>query len=352
MGWYNGLPEYADLAPELDAGEEAVVIGQGNVALDVARTLLSGVDRLRTTDITEQALAALAKSTIKRVRVVGRRGPLQASFTIREVRELMTLPAVSFEPIDPTLLPSDPSKLPRSQKRLSQLLSKGSSTSLAGASKSWSLNFLLSPKSFNGSNEAVDHISSITFAKTKLDGSDHSDPKAKVVTTDELTTIPSSLAFKSIGYKSESIPGMEDLGIPFDDNLGIIPNDPYGRIITSAAGPGELAAGHLPGLYCTGWVKRGPTGVIASTMEDAFASAEAILKDWEGNALFLNAGGSSPSLKMGWDTLKEEAASKGLRSVSWADWQKIDAAEKERGRERGKAREKFSSVKQMLEVLG
>lgn len=77
MGWYNGLPEYADLRPDLSVGEEAVIIGQGNVALDVARTLLSDVDRLRTTDMTEQALEALSKSRIRRVRVVGRRGPMQ-----------------------------------------------------------------------------------------------------------------------------------------------------------------------------------------------------------------------------------------------------------------------------------
>ena len=83
VGWYNGLPEYADLAPDFEAGEEAVVIGQGNVALDIARILLSNVDRLRTTDITEQALTALSKSRVKRVRVVGRRGPMQVRHVFR-----------------------------------------------------------------------------------------------------------------------------------------------------------------------------------------------------------------------------------------------------------------------------
>ena len=85
VGWYNGLPEYADLAPDLEAGEEAIVIGQGNVALDIARTLLCGIDRLKKTDMTEQAIAAFAKSRVKRVRVVGRRGPMQ----VRQIRSVL-----------------------------------------------------------------------------------------------------------------------------------------------------------------------------------------------------------------------------------------------------------------------
>ena len=351
VGWYNGLPEYADLAPELDRGEEAVVIGHGNVALDVTRTLLSGVDRLKDTDITEQALNVLSKSKIKRVRVVGRRGPMQASFTIREVRELMTLPEVRFEPIEASLLPSDSSKLSRVQKRLAKLLSTGSSISVADALKSWSLNFFLSPQSFNSSNESLDQLSSITFSKTALQGSDQNDPNTKVTTTNSLANISSSIAFRSIGYKSESIPGMAELGVPFDEKIGIIPNDPYGRIVTRSTGTDGLTVSHVPGLYCAGWVKRGPTGVIASTMEDAFATAEAIARDWENNAPFLNKWNPLAATNNGWTTLKDELKFKGLRSVSWVDWLKIDAREKARGKERGKEREKYRSIWQMLEVL-
>lgn len=134
---------------------------------------------------------------------------------------------------------------------------------------------------------------------------------------------------------------MESLGIHFDDSLGIIPNDSYGRV-NSPSQPGEMKA--LPGLYCAGWVKRGPTGVIANTMEDAFATAEAITQDWHGGARFLSGG-------QGWSALKREIDSKGIRTVSWGDWCKIDAAERARGKERGKEREKFTTVAEMLNVL-
>ncbi|GKT50228.1 NADPH:adrenodoxin oxidoreductase, mitochondrial [Colletotrichum spaethianum] len=105
VGWYNGLPEYAGLVPDLTKGEEAIIIGQGNVALDVARMLLEDIDVLRRTDITEEALAQLATSRVKRVRIVGRRGPMQAAFTIKEVRELMKIQNVAFHPVDKTLIP-------------------------------------------------------------------------------------------------------------------------------------------------------------------------------------------------------------------------------------------------------
>ena len=351
VGWYNGLPEYADLAPDLSMGEEAVIIGQGNVALDVARTLLSDVDRLKSTDITEQALAALSKCRVKRVRVIGRRGPMQASFTIKEVRELMTLPDIGFEPIEKDLLPSEPTKLPRAQKRLTQLLSKGSSTSIAEAHKSWSLNFLLSPTSFNGSSDTSAQLSSITCVKNALQGLNPSDPASKVTRTDEKQILPASLVFRSIGYKSQAIVGMQENGIAFDDRSGTIPNDPYGRIIANSSCPSDSMAQYIPGMYCAGWVKRGPTGVIATTMEDAFATAEAIAHDWEHNVPFLSSKDGSHLEKGGWTALRAQVEAKGIRRVSWADWQKIDAAEKERGARRGKEREKITSVKEMLKVL-
>lgn len=371
VGWYNGLPEYADLSPDLSVGEEAVILGQGNVALDVARTLLSDVDRLRTTDMTEQALEALSKSRIRRVKVVGRRGPmqvcslvfgtglpqlilkLQASFTIKEVRELFNLRSVGFHPIDPSLLPPASTKLARTPKRLTQLLSKGSLNSLSTSEKSWSLDFLLAPTSFNASTKLSNRLSSVTFSQTALQGPDPFDPSAKVVATREKLSLPASVAFRSIGYKSEPLKGVEELGIPFDEGLGTIPNDPYGRIMSSSLAPGDMAVAHIPGMYCAGWVKRGPTGVIASTMEDAFSTAETIAKDWGEKALFLNGSTISNGKSAGgWESLKEEAELRGLRRVDWNGWEAIDMAEKENGIKKGKEREKFSNIKDMLEVLG
>jgi adrenodoxin-NADP+ reductase len=359
VGWYNGLPEYAHLFPDLTVGEDVVVIGQGNVALDVARILLTDVDILRRTDITENALAALSQSRVKRVRIIGRRGPMQvrnpmlcpvfgarlilsqAAFTIKEVRELMKLPLVNFAPIPLSLLPPEPSKLPRTQKRLVELMLRHSSIQPSQASKAWSLEFLLSPISFNSYIAKPTSLSSITFAKTKLQGEDQFRPSATVELTNDRLEIPASLAFRSIGYKSEAIPGMESLGIIFDDSRGIISNDYYGRVIR----PSQFGTSKpIPGMYCAGWVKRGPTGVIANTMEDAFATAEAISKDWCNGASFLPGG-------QGWPAVKREMDDKGIRTVSWDDWRKIDAAERARGKERGKAREKFTTVEEMLNVL-
>jgi len=246
---------------------------------------------------------------------------------------------VSFEPIDPILFPPHVEDLSRTPKRLTQLLSKGSPTIDSQAQKSWSLDFLLSPKAFNASQADVNQLSSVTFAKSILQGPNVFDPSAKVSSSTETLSMGTSLAFKSIGYKSEVIDGMKDLGIDFDSTRGIIPNDSNGRIISlSTDGAG------VPGMYCSGWVKRGPAGVIANTMEDAFGTAEAIARDWEDQQPFMSGG-------QGWDVLKEEAGQRGLRSVSWDEWKMIDAVEKKRGKANGKEREKFVSIEEMLEVL-
>ena len=265
----------------------------------------------------------------------------QAAFTIKEVRELMKLPATYFAPIPRSLLPPEPSKLPRTQKRLVDLMLKHSLISPSQASKSSSLDFHLSPTSFNSAAANTTALSSITFARTKIQGEDQFDPSAKVELTTEQEDLPAALAFRSIGYKSDALPGMKSLGIHFDTSRGIISNDYYGRV-SSPSQSGETKV--IPGMYCAGWVKRGPTGVIANTMEDAFATAEAIAKDWYSGAQFLPGG-------QGWSALKREIDDKGIRTVSWNDWCKIDAAERARGKERGKEREKFISVAEMLNVL-
>jgi len=262
----------------------------------------------------------------------------------------MHIPSVAFEPIDRSLYPPDVKKLPRVQKRIADVLLKGTPSAPDVSSRSWALDFLKAPKSMNASSN---HISSITFTKQRFaPDSDPFDQRARVVPTEEETTTEATLAFRSVGYKSTALPGLSDLGVPFDSKLGIIPNDVHGRVITPSAGPGGLTAGHIHGLYCAGWVKRGPTGVIASTMNDAFASADIIAQDWESDVPFLNdEQGESKSTGLGWDALKEEVISKGVRPLSWNDWKVIDRAERERGKQKGKEREKFSTVEEMLKVL-
>lgn len=368
VAWYNGLPGYADLQPDLTSGENAVIIGQGNVALDVARTLLTDVDVLRRTDMAEHALAALARSKVKHVHVVGRRGPFQvsssgqqyedfyidhvlsqASFTIKEVRELMQLPSCSFGHIDPTLLPSDTFKLSRTPKRMLTLLQKGAND--PSAAKSWSLDFMLSPLSFLGRSRDR-QLTEVNFVENEYqEPKQRFEPSAKVHTKRPTTqtVLPTSLAFRSIGYKSMAIEGMSNLGIQFDETRGIIPNDGFGRVTASMEPQVSTTSSHdgstvLPGIYCAGWVKRGPAGVIANTMEDAFATAEAISSDWQERRRFLRGGD-------GWDAIPSLAQATSLRPVSWTEWLRIDAVEKANGKLKGKEREKLSSVSQMMSIL-
>ncbi|KAI1436169.1 hypothetical protein GGR50DRAFT_260543 [Xylaria sp. CBS 124048] len=348
VGWYNGLPEYADLAPDLRRGEDAVIIGQGNVALDVARMLLEDVDVLRKTDITESALETLSKSRIKRVHIVGRRGPMQAAFTIKEVRELMELQGVSFHPIDMSLLPANLNKLPRAQRRLMELLVKGSATRHEDSHKSWSLDFCLSPTGFNGTPDG--RVESTTFERTLL--SSPFDPTSSVQSLGGQLQIQSSVVFRSIGYKSVALPGFTEAGILFDDRKGVVEHDGFGRVLQLAPDNVENKDKRitLPGFYCSGWVKRGPTGVIASTLLDAYATGDAIATDLN-NAKIPHVGpinGSKNDKSLGWEGLRSEVNEDKCRVIHWTDWKSIDKAERERGLIAGKEREKFTNIDEML----
>lgn len=370
VGWYNGLPEYEHLNPDLQSGDTAVIIGQGNVALDVARVLLAPLSLLRETDISEQAIEALSKSRVTDVKVIGRRGPLQAPYTIKELRELLHMPGVGFVPPPEgwdDLIRINRKQLPRQLKRISELLEKGSKTPMDQAQKAWQLGYLRSPAEFlstDGKNlsavgfDRTEYVAEPESVLPKDEGPTLSGPPAamnairdlRVRNTGAKAKVDATLAFRSVGYKSEPLAGFDHLGIPFDQKLGIIPNDMHGRIISPDQGPlAGLTAGHVPGMYCAGWVKRGPTGVIASTMDDAFHSGDIIMQDWVDNVKFNNSGDSEA--KGGWEVVKKEVEKRGIQSLSWADWEKIDAEERRRGKEKGKAREKVRGVEEMLKIV-
>ena len=352
VGWYDGLPEYRDLNPDLTAGEDAIIIGQGNVALDVARILLTDVDLLRKTDITSWALDRLSESRIKNIRIIGRRGPVQAAFTIKEIRELMKLPDTYFKPIPKELFPPDLSLLPRPQKRILQLLQEGSSCG-PSARKSWSLDFLLSPQSLLSSSilSDISHTSStkaltgVTFTRNTLaEPFSPTSPLRPLDTNTLKVNLPCSTLFRSIGYKSKPLAGFHELGISFDDQKGVIENDGLGRVLPSHNNTASSVP--LPGLYCAGWVKRGPTGVIASTMNDAFATAESVAADWTEGRPFLKSSGE------GWQGIAMSAQKLGatVEPVDWQQWEKIDGAEKTSGGRRGIVRDKLGRVSEMLAV--
>ncbi|CAO0800986.1 unnamed protein product [Mucor circinelloides] len=330
VGWYNGHPYYRDLKLALDDTETAVVVGQGNVALDIARILLSPIDQLRKTDITEYALEALSKSRVKHVHVVGRRGPVQVSFTSKELREQMSLPGVEFKAdmdfIKREITESQPfiSKN-RPLKRLMGLLEKGSPTK--NADKSWTAKFLRSPAEILAENNRV---SGIKYEINRLEGPLE---KRRAVGTGEYESQECGMVFTSIGYKSLPIEG-----VPFDHGQGRVPNA-YGKILS---GDNELA-----GMYTAGWLKRGPTGVIVSTMTDAYETADTIVDDLKNGRDMLARCSSQPQQDV--DQLLKE---RDIQPVSYQDWKKIEAAEFAVGNTLGKPREKFSRIQDMLAVLG
>ena len=279
---------------------------------------------------------------------------------MKEVRELLAFPNVGFEsPQLQHLYPPDLKTLPRAQKRLAEVLQKGAPVAARDQQKCWGLHFLRSPLAVHAKTDALgqatgDRVHSVDFQRTEfVPGADPYSKDARVRSTDERVTSQASMLFRSIGYKSAPLQGLSDLGIPFDEKLGIIPNDAHGRIISPAAGPGALSAGHLPGLYAVGWVKRGPTGVIVSTMMDAFTTADVIVEDWTASSPFLNGGrGASESSGLGWDGVREKVLARGAVPVDWAAWKRIDAAERARGKDAGKVRAKFVSEDEMRAAAG
>uniref|UniRef100_A0A8C6CE73 NADPH:adrenodoxin oxidoreductase, mitochondrial n=1 Tax=Monodon monoceros TaxID=40151 RepID=A0A8C6CE73_MONMO len=304
VGWYNGLPENRKMAPDLSC-DTAVVLGQGNVALDVARILLTPPEYLEKTDITEAALGALRQSQVKTVWIVGRRGPLQVAFTI---------------------------KAPRPRKRLMELLLRAAvekpgvaeAARRAPAPRAWGLRFLRSPQRVLPSPDGR-RVAGIRLAVTRLEGVGEA---TRAVPTGDLEDLPCGLVLSSIGYKSCPI----DPSVPFDPKLGVIPNM-EGRVVD------------VPGLYCSGWVKRGPTGVITTTMTDSFVTGQILLQD-------LKAGLLPSGPRPGYAAIKALLGSRGVWPVSFSDWEKLDAEEVSRGQGAGKPREKLLDPQEMLRLLG
>ncbi|KAF9934360.1 hypothetical protein BGZ67_003869 [Mortierella alpina] len=336
VGFYNGLPSEQGLDVDLSQSETAVVIGQGNVALDVARILLTPLDELKKTDLTEKTIKILEKSRVKHVHVIGRRGPLEVAFTAKELREMLHLPNTTFH-MDQDLLASEMERagktLDRPRKRLMGLLEKGIKESKPDQPKSWSLQFLRSPLAFTGTDESSgSQLKAIELGINRLEGDNNS---RKAVATGAKETLDCGLAFRSIGYKSVGIQG-----VPFDERKGIVPNMD-GKVL-------DAEQNIVPGLYASGWLKRGPIGVIATTMADAYQTADTIIADWTTGKPMLMAD-SSP--KEGCKALLELLHSKGHRTVSYKDWKKIEQKEFDLGAKVGKPREKFLTVEEMLKVL-
>uniref|UniRef100_A0A1B6CMT6 NADPH:adrenodoxin oxidoreductase, mitochondrial n=1 Tax=Clastoptera arizonana TaxID=38151 RepID=A0A1B6CMT6_9HEMI len=319
VGWYNGLPEDKHLSLNLDC-ENVAVIGQGNVAVDVARMLLTSVDQLRKTDVTEYALDALSKSRVKKVVLIGRRGPLQVAFTIKEFREMIKLPNVHTQFLQAQMFGLEDfiSNMPRPRKRLTELLIAANKKTdpVLVKEKTFHPLFLRTPISFIGEKE----VSGIKLATNILEGEILE--KQKAVETDTKETLDCGLVLRSIGYKSVQA----DPDIPFDPTTGCVKKQ--------------------TGIYGAGWLSTGPVGVILSTMTNAFETANILIQDIATNKIDVSQ--NRPGSKIILDKLKKQ----NIPTVDFQGWEKIDKKEIENGKLKGKPREKIVDVSQMLEIGG
>jgi adrenodoxin-NADP+ reductase len=328
VGWYNGLPEMRDLKPPLDS-DTAVIFGQGNVALDVARMLLAPLEELSKTDITDHAVNALRNSKVKRVIIVGRRGSLNVAFTIKELRELSRLGGcrsiIQKEDVSFTEAESAFVKENRARKRLTELMQTIAASGDENQSrmdKEWELMFKRSPAAFLESDTEPGRVGAVRLQVNTLQGDVR---VARAVGTEEFEEIQCGLVLNSIGYKGVQLCP----GAPFDETRSVVPND-AGRVLGS------------PGLYCSGWIKTGPTGVILTTMNNAFETANSILADIRDHKLPTVAQGKSR------DSLLDTLAAAKVELVKFDAWGRIDSAERARGQAVQKPREKITSVDEML----
>ena len=323
VAWYNGHPDFRDLPFDLSC-ERAVVIGNGNVALDVARMLALTPEELAPTDTADSAIEAINSSAIREILVLGRRGPVQASWTSTELGELGEL-AGADAVLDPAELELDPASEAELEgasnvvRRNIEILRELTARTPEGKGKTVRLRFRASPVALLGDGR----VEAIEIARNRLEADESG--RVRAVATDEREVIPCGLVFRSVGYRGVGIPG-----VPYDERSGTIPNA-GGRVVGEDGQP-------VPGLYCAGWIKRGPTGVIGTNKKDAAETVELVLDDARAGMLAEPSGGS----------LDELLAERGVEVVGYAGWERIDAIERARGEEQGRPRVKLCTWDELL----
>ena len=313
VGWYNGHPEYAALAPDL-SGRHAVIIGMGNVALDVARILSKTEAEFEGSDIVAHALERLRDSNIETITILGRRGPHQIMMTPKELGELLLLeravPGVENADLPP---PESDDMLDPGQRKSVTLLREFAALSpshRAGKALSINFDFFASPTLIE---QEGGNLSGLVVERTELkDG--------RAVGSGETYRIPADLLISCIGYRTSPI-----AGVPFDERAGRFPNE-EGRI--------------APALYCVGWAKRGPSGTIGTNRPDGYAVIEKVAEDI--------GEGAGKRGREGFDELAQKRA---LDVVTFRDWQRIEEAEIAAARS-GAPREKFVDIESMIAARG
>jgi ferredoxin--NADP+ reductase len=324
VGWYNAHPHFQDMSPDL-SGSRAVVVGNGNVALDVARILVTDPDVLALTDIADHALESLRPGGVEEVVIIGRRGPLQTAFTTLELRELGDLEGVDVV-VDPAQLEGisddDAAAVGKVCKQNIKVLRDYAGREPRRGHRRIVLRFLTSPIEIKGD----ERVEQIVLGHNEL----VSDDSGRVVAKDTgaRDELPVQLVVRSVGYRGVPTPGL-----PFDDKSGTIPNS-GGRVAGSR------------NEYVVGWIKRGPTGVIGTNKKDSQDTVDTLLGDLarakdSGLAGF----GADHS-----DKLAEWLASRQPELTTDAHWQAIDRFEREAGRPHCRPRVKVPSLAELLRI--
>ena len=329
VAWYNGHPDFADRSFNLDC-ERVVVVGNGNVAADVARMTLLPRAELEGTDTTDFAIEALASSSVREVLVLGRRGPAQAAFTNPEVRELGELTDADIV-VDPDQTEVDPASAAFLESESADATNRKNVETFAelarrkpeGKPKTIELRFLRSPVAILGEQR----VESIELAVNELYVDDDGAVRARA--TGETETVECGLVLRSIGYLGTGIDG-----VPYDSRHGVIPNE-VGRVHADDGSPVE-------GQYVVGWIKRGPSGVIGTNKKDAAETVEGLFEDVEAGRL--------PEVAADHGALPELLTEREIPFVEYDGWQAIDALETARGEPQGRPRVKLTSIDELVEA--
>lgn len=330
VGWYNGHPDHRAHHFDLSQTRRVAIVGNGNVAMDVARVLLAPPDALAGTDIAEHAMPVLRASAVREVLLLGRRGPAQAAFSPTELEEIAHLPDldVVVRPDEAELDALSAAWLAkagtRSQERNVRNLLAHAANGGGGRAKKLRCRFLVAPVELRGTD---DQLRSVRLQHMSLVAGDDGTPRPKA--RDSFEDLDVDLVFKAIGYRGVPVPG-----VPFEAKKGIVPNVD-GRVVEQVGG--AVRTGH----YCAGWCKRGPTGLIGTNSLCAKATVEMMKADHE-------AGHQLAPTRGDIGTLLQQ---RGLDAVTWADWQRLDAYERQQGEAAGKVRQKVVDAAEMLRVL-
>ncbi len=326
VAWYNGHPYFADHMFDLDGGR-AVVVGNGNVAIDVARMLVLDPGELAPTDTADHAIDAFHGAGVTEVVLLGRRGPAEAAFTNPELRELGELERADVI-VDPRQLEGVAEPQDATRRRNVEILREYAQRAPRGKSHRLELRFLRSPLEILGEGE-TGPVTGVRVAINRL----VTDPDGRVRAepTGEEEVIRCGLVLRSIGYR-----GLPLAGIPFDERRGLIRNQD-GRVI----GDG----GVCPGEYVVGWIKRGPSGVIGTNKKDAADTVARIAQDEQADAL----GRPDPALADA-DAIERWLTERAPEHVSWDGWRAIDAHESALGAPAGRPRIKLVRLAELVQA--